>query len=51
MKLLFDQNISFRIIKKLKQFFPDCIHVSDCGLLNYDDAEIWNYALLMRTRL
>lgn len=45
MKLLFDQNISFRITKKLKGIFPDCKHVSDCGLMNCDDNEIWKYAL------
>jgi predicted nuclease of predicted toxin-antitoxin system len=45
MKLLFDQNISFRITKKLNSIFPDCKHVSDCGLMNCDDNEIWKYAL------
>ena len=44
MKLLFDQNISFRITKKLTDLFPDCKHVSDCGLMDCDDQEIWEYA-------
>jgi predicted nuclease of predicted toxin-antitoxin system len=44
MRLLFDQNISFRITKKLIQFFPDCKHVSDCGLMDCDDPDIWEYA-------
>ena len=44
MKLLFDQNISFRIVKQLIDLFPDCKHVSDCGLMDCDDSEIWEYA-------
>ncbi len=44
MKLLFDQNISYRITKKLDNSFPECQHISDCGLLNCDDSEIWEYA-------
>jgi predicted nuclease of predicted toxin-antitoxin system len=44
MRLLFDQNISFRIIKKLKSYFSGCIHVSECGLLDCEDPEIWQYA-------
>jgi predicted nuclease of predicted toxin-antitoxin system len=44
MRLLFDQNISFRITKKLRSYFPDCLHVSDCGLNDCDDPDIWKYA-------
>ena len=44
MKLLFDQNISFRITKKLIDLFPNCKHVSDCGLMDCDDPDIWEYA-------
>lgn len=44
MKLLFDQNISFRITKKIIDQFPDCKHVSDCGLKNSEDFDIWDYA-------
>ncbi|MGX1025184.1 DUF5615 family PIN-like protein [Psychroflexus sp. MBR-150] len=44
MKLLFDQNISFRIIKILSDLFPDCKHVSDCELMNSEDTDIWEYA-------
>lgn len=44
MKLLFDQNISYRIVKKLEKYFPDCKHISDCGLSDCDDPEIWQYA-------
>lgn len=44
MKLLFDQNISFRDSKKLEDEFPGCKHVSDCGLMNCPDSDIWTYA-------
>lgn len=40
MKLLFDQNISFRITKKLEGHFSDCVHVSDCNLNNRNDIDI-----------
>jgi predicted nuclease of predicted toxin-antitoxin system len=46
MTLLFDQNISFRITPKLSSLFPDCKHVSDCGLMDMEDSEIWEYAKL-----
>ena len=44
MKLLFDQNISFRIIKKLSDSFYDSRHVSIEGLTNASDLEIWKHA-------
>jgi predicted nuclease of predicted toxin-antitoxin system len=43
MNLLFDQNISYRITKKLEGSFPKCKHVSDCGLMDCDDTQIWEY--------
>lgn len=42
--LLFDQNISFRIVRLLKESYPGCIHLSRCGLTDATDAEIWRYA-------
>jgi len=44
MKLLFDQNISFRIIRKINTEFPDSKHVSDVGLSGAEDTEIWQFA-------
>lgn len=44
MKLLFDQNISFRAAKKLAKVFPGCKHISDCGLMDSEDSDIWLYA-------
>ena len=44
MKLLLDQNISYRASKKLERVFPICNHVSDCGLMGSEDSDIWIYA-------
>ena len=44
MRLLFDQNISFRLTKKIQSFYSGCKHVSDCGLSDKEDPEIWQYA-------
>ncbi|MEQ9099794.1 MAG: DUF5615 family PIN-like protein [Imperialibacter sp.] len=44
MKLLFDQNISFRLVKKLVDYFPNCLHVSHCGLTDMEDSDIWPYS-------
>ena len=44
MRLLFNQNISFRITKKLIDLFPYCKHVSDCRLMNSEYPVIWEYA-------
>jgi predicted nuclease of predicted toxin-antitoxin system len=44
MKLLFDQNISYRIIKKLDPFFAGSSHVKSEGLVNATDLEIWEFA-------
>ena len=44
MKLLFDQNISYRILKKLPEAFDGSSHVKTEGLSNASDFEIWEYA-------
>lgn len=44
MKLLFDQNISFKVVKKLGVVFPDAKHISDVGHANSNDSQIWEYA-------
>jgi len=46
MRLLVDQNISFRILKLLKSSFPDSEHVKNVNLFNSDDKKIWDYARL-----
>jgi len=44
MKLLFDQNISFRLINKIIDVFPESNQVRNLGLENSTDIEIFNFA-------
>lgn len=44
MKLLFDQNISFRIVKKISEIFPDSAQVRQLDLEDKTDYNIWEYA-------
>ena len=44
MKLLFDQNIFFRIVSRIIQEFTDSKHVSDVGLAGAEDPEVWQFA-------
>ncbi len=44
MKILIDQNISFRILSKLKSF-PEAQHVDKIGLTDARDRSIWEYAI------
>jgi predicted nuclease of predicted toxin-antitoxin system len=43
-KLLFDQNISFRVANKLKPIFPECGQVRELNLEDKSDREIWDFA-------
>ena len=45
MKLLLDQNISFRVISLILSAFPKASHVKSLGLVDASDSDIWNYAL------
>lgn len=44
MKLLFDQNISFRIKGKITSDYPNSTQVREVGLENASDKEIWEQA-------
>ena len=44
MKLLFDENLSPRLVGALADVYPDSAHVHQCGLGSTDDAAIWKYA-------
>ena len=41
MKLLFDQNLSFKLPLSLNAVFPGSKHVKDFGLTGNDDEAIW----------
>ena len=42
--LLFDQNLSYKLINKLSDLFPGSTHVRAEGLDEADDIEIWQFA-------
>ncbi len=44
MKLLFDQNISHRLVDLLAPVFPGCSHVRHCALDSADDETVWAFA-------
>lgn len=44
MKLLLDQNLSYRLIAALHNDFPGSQHVRDVGLKDAADEIVWNYA-------
>lgn len=44
MKLLLDQNLSFRIASELQDIFPGTTHIKNLKLETSSDEEIWNYA-------
>jgi predicted nuclease of predicted toxin-antitoxin system len=43
-KLLFDENLSHRLVGSLTDEFPASAHVRDIGLRGAADAQIWNHA-------
>ena|SRR5207253_8108920 len=45
MKLLFDQNLSPSLVKKLADLFPESSHTEFAGLGRADDRSIWQYCL------
>ena len=44
MKLLFDENLSPRLVERLTDLYPDCVHVGEVGLERAPDEAVWNYA-------
>jgi predicted nuclease of predicted toxin-antitoxin system len=46
MKILLDQNLSFKLCSKLKDIFPDIIHIKDVSLEAASYEEVWLYAKL-----
>ena len=44
MKLLLDENLSFRLVEALRDTYPGSAHVRDVGLLGAPDRLIWSYA-------
>lgn len=44
MKLLFDENLSHKLVRLLADLFPDSVHVRDVSLKAADDPVVWEYA-------
>jgi predicted nuclease of predicted toxin-antitoxin system len=44
MKLLFDQNLSHRLVSLLASEFPDSMHVRSVDMARAPDAAVWNFA-------
>ena len=44
MKLLFDENLSPRLVAAIVDVFPESAHVDKIGLGGESDNEVWDYA-------
>jgi predicted nuclease of predicted toxin-antitoxin system len=44
LKLLFDQNLSRKLVTRLADIFPESSHVQFHNLTETDDSEIWEFA-------
>jgi predicted nuclease of predicted toxin-antitoxin system len=44
LKLLFDQNLSYRLVEGLSELFPGSTHVRLMGMERSGDDTIWRYA-------
>ena len=44
MKLLFDQNLSFKLCRRLADLFPESSQVRLLGMAEADDWSIWQHA-------
>jgi len=43
-KLLFDQNLSHKLARRLTDIFPDSTHVREVDLKEANDPVVWDYA-------
>ena len=44
MKLLFDQNLSPKLVTRFADLFPDSRHVREVGLSESVDSDVWTFA-------
>lgn len=44
MRLLFDEDLSYRLVRELADVYPGSAHVRDVGLRGAEDRQIWDYA-------
>jgi len=43
-KLLLDENLSWRLVHRIADLFPASIHVSDVGPVQTPDGAVWEFA-------
>jgi len=43
-KLLFDENLSYRLVRTLDDIYAGSAHVRDVGLLGAGDSRVWEHA-------
>ena len=43
-RLLFDENLSPRLVGLLAEAYPDSVHVDQAGMHGRPDADVWAYA-------
>ena len=44
MRLLFDNDLSPKLVTQLSDLYPDSLHIKDIGPENAPDTDIWAYA-------
>lgn len=44
MKLLFDENLSHKLVSRLADLYPGSTHVAEAGLVESPDREVWEFA-------
>lgn len=44
MRLLLDENLSHRLVARLRDVYPGSVHVRDAGLESADDGAVWEHA-------
>lgn len=44
MKLLLEENLSRRLVRRIEDIFPDSAHLATEGLLQAPDTAVWAYA-------
>jgi predicted nuclease of predicted toxin-antitoxin system len=43
-RLLLDQNLSYKLVSRWQDLFPGSAHLREFGLTQADDAEVWAFA-------
>jgi len=43
-KLLFDENLSRKLVSRLVDLYPGAMHVAEAGLIESPDREVWEFA-------